>query len=144
MTTLEVLVAARKLIEKPENWLRNEVEVRRPDGSDAFCAVGAICKVARAQTPNITFAILDVLAGVMPGAEVHLLSANVLGKFNDTHSHAEVLALFDRAIESEQQRELTERLLAEEKAGDAEGLPRYVPQPITGWAERVQAKENAQ
>lgn len=82
MTTLETLKAARKSIENPERWTQGAF---RSNG--ARCAASALCNT---------------------GADMHSYTAaytimcDQVGKslidFNDTHTHAEVLAAFDAAI----------------------------------------------
>ena len=78
------LIAARHLIEAPESWSSNGGW-----GSDGrMCAAQAIC-VARGTTFSGGEAqkLLTKAAGV-----------NYIGFFNDTHSHSEILELFDLAI----------------------------------------------
>lgn len=114
MTTLEVLIAARKLIERPEHWRQGGGSL---DGAPPYCALNALSVAIGQSEPlaNSAYTCLAKLTGRYRVAD-----------FNDNHSHEQVLNLFDRAI-AEQQRELTERLDAEEKQADAEGLPKYKP-----------------
>lgn len=99
-TTKQTLIAARALIEKPENWTRRALArdvdniSLTADDPDAicFCAIGAIRKIANS-TKEEEFALeklrqLDVVTSV--GVAI----------YNDTHTHAEVLAMFDLAIEA--------------------------------------------
>lgn len=98
-TTLQVLIDARKLIEKPENWCQGWVaraadgSMRTSDSDDAvsFCMVGAITRAGGGDD----FATTDKYRRLMLGESVSF------GDFNDTHTHAEVLAAFDRTIEAE-------------------------------------------
>jgi hypothetical protein len=95
MKTLEILKSARKKIEKPENWTKHAF-ARDAEGGvldeiwisfgACFCASGAI---------------------IAAGGELHQEAYNrvnnhmgldTLSTFNDSHSHAEVLEMFDRAI----------------------------------------------
>jgi hypothetical protein len=97
MTTLEILKAARAKIADKKNWTQGELG-RDANGNpvtDAsllasqavcFCASGAL-----------------FLAGASEdGIDVwHVLSRSMgcfVPKFNDSHTHAEVLAAFDKAI----------------------------------------------
>lgn len=90
-TTVEILKAARKLIEKPENWTKGEY-YRPTENGYCYCAIGALAEAA----------------GVDPDGEVpgERELANALGsenlwkvvEFNDSHTHSEVLDLFSKAI----------------------------------------------
>lgn len=97
-TTREILVAARKLIEKPENWCQADYALDKTgksvscfadEGPDAcaFCSSGAIFRVA-------------IDSPLLPDARMALVQAMDadIAYFNDKHTHAEVLAAFDRAI----------------------------------------------
>jgi hypothetical protein len=92
MTTKEILIAARKRIEDPKNWVKGQLR----DG-DAVCALGALYEVApdRSSLQSPVYLAYEALTNLIPGA------APQLGNFNDQHTHAEVLALFDRAIEAQ-------------------------------------------
>jgi Asp-tRNA(Asn)/Glu-tRNA(Gln) amidotransferase A subunit family amidase len=105
MGTLEILIEARRLIESPDNWTIQEFARDRnghiaPVASEAavcFCALGAIARAAKIEAGA---------ACRSPAAEA-LLSAigtskrvGAVSDFNDTRSHPEVLALFDRAIKA--------------------------------------------
>lgn len=103
MTPREALIAARALIADEANWTRqvcarnaagDAVFATSPDAV-CFCAIGA---VQRAVNYNIlsdnnfneyVFArnALEVRTGIAASA------------FNDTHTHSEVLAMFDKAIQ---------------------------------------------
>lgn len=91
-TTLDILIGARKLIEKPENWLN-----RAPTGSNRNCAATAIWKTRGSKRdPDLEragYQAYDALADAM--------GVKIVADFNDTHTHAEVLAAFDKAIEAE-------------------------------------------
>jgi hypothetical protein len=95
---LDILKRARARIADPEHWTQGE-EARdaagRPTdegGPDAVrrCAFAAIWveeKPGELPEGNRPWEVLQALA-----------APQCLSTFNDTHSHAEVLALFDRAI----------------------------------------------
>lgn len=99
MTTLKALKSARKKIESPINWIQGEYAKNifdskvGPTGKNAFCfcAIGALCSVTRKGAWTVVldpaFSALQSTIGVEP---VH--------EFNDSHTHAEVLAAFDEAI----------------------------------------------
>ena len=90
-TTLEVLTEARRLIEDEANWFGGgEATAKR------CCALGAIGRAG--ETSNEYIAARNALARII-GSENNPGSAIV--DFNDSHTHAEVLDLFDRAINKE-------------------------------------------
>jgi hypothetical protein len=94
MSPKEILIRARKLIEKPENWVRGHFY-----SGSAYCAVGSLFAAGidymGTYTQNPAYLALakamSVTATVIPG--------NV-SRWNDDHTHAEVLAAFDCAIAS--------------------------------------------
>ena len=97
MTPLETLKAARQLISDPAKWTQRWM-ARDADkhptyvgskSADCWCSMGAIAHVAGLSSPESDAAL--TLLGDLSGKKsvVH---------FNDTHTHAEVLALFDAAI----------------------------------------------
>jgi len=86
-TPRQILIDARKLIEKPENHTRYVF-----NDHGRFCSLGAIRHVCHPQdNPLLHGATVEVLQKEMKGSVV---------AFNDTHTHPEVLAAFDRAIAS--------------------------------------------
>ncbi|MCA3080557.1 MAG: hypothetical protein ING71_17415 [Rhodocyclaceae bacterium] len=97
MTPLETLKAARQLISDPAKWTHGWL-ARDADGNvshigekDAacWCSMGAIFHVDGPERPN-SYAALQLLGAAIGGKSV--------ARFNDTRTHAEVLALFDAAI----------------------------------------------
>jgi len=94
MTPLETLKAARHLISDPAKWTQGTIardwtgKQTTADSIDAFCwcAVGALEKVGSNAGP------FRALRWAMPSGYRSIVS------FNDSHTHAEVLALFDKAI----------------------------------------------
>lgn len=100
ISTLHVLQAARSVIEKPENWCQEflavnssgeQVDDSAPDAC-AWCAMGALWRTR--VSPDKAYEVAALLRD--------LSGAVSLPEFNDTHSHSEVLSLFDRAIAAEQ------------------------------------------
>jgi len=96
-TTKQTLIAARALIEKPENWTQKamardaigcKVNLSNP-GAVCFCALGAIDKSAPFE--NLFLEAIRALKPYMGWA---------IETFNDRHTHAEVLEAFDKAIEA--------------------------------------------
>lgn len=99
MKPSEVLRRARARIEKPENWCQKYYAVNEqgmavaPESKEAcsWCSEGALLTIAGMSfnERRRTLLYLDAVTG---------LSTLGAGHFNDTHTHAEVLDLFDRAI----------------------------------------------
>ena len=103
MTASEVLRKARALIEKPENWTRGAYG-RNEHGrftelrfSCSRCSAGAVLSVCEEVKLAQEDRALNLLREQTPGYSEHWIH-DPLVRFNDTHAHAEVLSLFDRAI----------------------------------------------
>ena len=112
LSPLETLIKARELISDPERWTQG-VYARNRSGhrviyyeSDAcrFCSLGAIRRSVSEtggfdlkREMDATSILARAIAGVSPRKQWS--SEAVVFEFNDTHTHAEVLAAFDRAIE---------------------------------------------
>lgn len=98
MNTLDALKKARELIKDPSNWTqrasaRNSAgESRSPSSSSAccWCASGALEKVCN----KFFIGPWDALS--------RFTKMQTVITFNDSHTHAEVLALFDKAIAAEE------------------------------------------
>lgn len=103
MTTVETLRAARELIADPERWCQDVTALGRsgrevaPAGraAVAWCAIGALRRTCARQPPaaetfDEAFRALDH-AAVGAGAPS-------VATLNDHRTHADVLAMFDRAI----------------------------------------------
>lgn len=97
----ELLIAARAKIEKPENWTqgwfqRNALGDALFDDADGtacrWCALGAIAAVSNTPADSVTVQYFLTRA-----LDMELYGAGV-AFYNDTHTHEEVLALFDKAI----------------------------------------------
>lgn len=100
MNTKELLIAARARIEKPERWtqmsLARDAKRRsvKPLDADAvcWCSLGAIYSQCP-QSKSLSLAI-RALGSAMSNNE------SFIADYNDSHTHAEVLAAFDQAIAS--------------------------------------------
>ncbi len=108
MTPLEILIAARKLIEKEENWLQG-IDAKTADGNMCsathpaarmFCASGALANVCNYYYHETRKAgrFLNKAAGTPDEGANEIVGCPYI-IYNDSHTHAEVLAMFDRAIE---------------------------------------------
>jgi hypothetical protein len=97
MTPSEILTAARELISVPERWTQGDYAkdkdgrscLEDDEGAVCYCSVGAISKV------RFSSVALEFLAREAGG---------YIPDFNDTHTHAEVIAAFDRAIAAAKER----------------------------------------
>lgn len=98
MNIKEILIAARAKIERPENWTKG-VFARDPQGRDVaptsktavcWCTIGAITATGVGYDD-------EALASNYLRREIDTHDKSIW-KFNDTSTHAEVLAMFDRAI----------------------------------------------
>jgi hypothetical protein len=94
-TVADILRAARGKIERPENWTQEAFHRDRygywclSDDAVCWCAKGAMLAVrGRFWDLDIT----DGLDALTAAAGCYITS------FNDTHTHAEVIDAFDRAI----------------------------------------------
>jgi len=103
MKPSEVLRAARAKIEKAENWTQGEYgRDARGRVADVMvacsrCSVGAVFAVCAEVRSAPETRAWNLLREQVPGYSESWVYDPVVA-FNDTHSHVEVLALFDRAI----------------------------------------------
>lgn len=92
MLTSEKLVLIREKIDKPEKWCKGAWHIR---STDAYCIIGAAVSVGDAQDAvEVLYQITAGLTNQSPPA------------YNDSHTHAEVLAVVDRAIEIAKEQEV--------------------------------------
>ena len=103
MTDAEIFQAAFALIRNPDAWIQT-VYAKDSDGCSiapnseravSFCSIGAIAHVLNKEirmfrTVHPLETMLDVAA-----TEVDFASGSA-GHFNDTHTHAEVVALWEK------------------------------------------------
>lgn len=94
---VQILKDARALIADEKNWTQGAL-ARGPSGgvvsykssvAVCFCSIGAIERIAKKSTKALQ--VVEKFYRILP-------SGDGLADFNDSHTHAEVLALFDRAI----------------------------------------------
>lgn len=100
MTPKEVLIAARALISDPGKWTRGDYAIDK-DGktvsvlsqdATCWCALGAIRKAGHYYCDRNEPALF--LERAIFGEKIDFIDV-----FNDSHTHEEVIAAFDRAIE---------------------------------------------
>ena len=103
-TTIEILKAARDLIAKPENWTQGHYAVDKfgdptyigSERSVCFCSIGALATAGKFHISHeIPAEILSALG----------MDESEIIRFNDEHSHAEVLDLFSKAISSAEEKQ---------------------------------------
>ena len=103
MNVLETLISARVLILNPNNWTQHvmarDAEGYRKNAQDnyacQFCSLGAIARMG-----GVDF--ISDGGEAVKGAVDALQSAMGMpvARFNDNHTHKEVMAAWDNAIES--------------------------------------------
>ena len=98
---IEILKTARALISDPANWIQNSFATNKqgvtcPSHSreaTCWCATGAIFKAENGKD----------IGGIAEGALMETLGTRHYDRhvpqYNDSHTHAEVLQLFDVTIE---------------------------------------------
>jgi len=95
MTVLRTLIAARKLIENPDDWWDGKLFDLSKHYMGKHCMVTAINRVCRGNDESC-YPAMKSIADCLGG-----WGNTSISYFNDNHTHAEVLAVFDRAIENE-------------------------------------------
>lgn len=91
MTLRDDLVATRALIDSPEKWLKEELS----NGRGGFCIIGALTEINAPWRETKA-----ALVAALPAAWNH--GQYSLVPFNNarTTTHADIMALFDRAIKA--------------------------------------------
>lgn len=97
MSTKEDLIAAKAMINTPEKWNQGAYYAGGCFGFDRRCMLGAV------MSSDVNFASRDAtreaLLRALPSSDRK--RPHALATYNDTHSHGEVMAVFDRAIEAQ-------------------------------------------
>ena len=112
MNELEILEAGRALIADPAHWGQG-VAARRADGKEtsstaldacAWCSLGAIRKVTGRDEEMLMGSPSDKARSLLDDAAAQLWEntgrITFAWAFNDTQEHAEVLRMWDLAIEN--------------------------------------------
>lgn len=99
MSTKEILVQLRALLDKPEHWTQSQMARNvnsapvDPTSEEAtqWCMAGGLCKITSNKTGTSMYYILarDAISAVVSTRVVN---------FNDSHTHADVLAAIEEAI----------------------------------------------
>lgn len=111
-TPIDYLQAVQKLIEKPDNWLQNDV-VQNDSGEESgfgrvdaskFCLFGACAHLRERGVADHIYRHADTALDI--AADQRTGIANFI-EFNDApgRKHAEVLSLIDDAIEISRQKD---------------------------------------
>lgn len=106
MTPKEVLVKAKDLIADRRSWIQGTSAADHlgiplaPEDPIAcrFCSIGAIERVLSPLSPRENYRLKEQTLNEI---ESHISSPHVIGKlwrFNDSHTHEGVMALFDKSI----------------------------------------------
>ena len=103
MKISDVLIKAKTLIQDPKNWTqgvlaRDNLYEPVPTTSRnavCFCTYGAVGRVLVLENSSQH----DEVAGPLKKACAAISGSSRVAEYNDTHTHPEVLALFDKAIE---------------------------------------------
>lgn len=110
MKTSEILIAAKKLIEDEKNWIQGTYAVDdkgflsgarwgNEDDAVCFCSLGAIANVSGVR--HGASGRFNPFGKEWPQEAEDLLMEVVdsdIHTFNDTHTHAEVMEMWDKAI----------------------------------------------
>ena len=109
MKTSEILIKARDLIADPARWTQGTAardanqEITEPEseGAVCWCSMGAVMKVEGFANYIRRERAYDELCDAADALD----SASAgLSDYNDTHTHAEVMTMFDTAIATAQAR----------------------------------------
>lgn len=98
MKTSEILIAAKALIDTPEKWTRGsfarDSENYHVDfySKDAvcYCSLGALYKSQQG---------IHSLEAALAKRHLWYAAGESIAEYNDTHTHPEVMAVWDKAIE---------------------------------------------
>lgn len=98
MTILEVLIKAKSLIDTPEKWCQHTY-IKTYHGKLRYCSAGALRMVCFGTVDDILsdeesfpfYKVRGILHDVLPH--------HGLVNYNDMHTHAEVMQIWDKAIE---------------------------------------------
>ena len=104
----ELLSKARKLIENPENWLQGDFS-RDAEGNPCFsteenavcfCSIGALRRATSSGVDNHRNYRWATPTYIAARVALQVKMGTFVDTFNDSHTHQEVLAKFDEAINS--------------------------------------------
>lgn len=95
MNTYQAMIKARNFIRKPKGWTRGAFQRKRPTGTLAYCAIGAI----RQATPG-NYELEGTLAGYLEAAMPREYQHMTVMTFNDqvVRTQKRAIAWFQRAV----------------------------------------------
>jgi hypothetical protein len=93
---LRALVEGRAMIADPRNWLQGPWHVTDVDGTERYCSAAALNR-ARNRIPGSRAARAYLMAAVPPKYQGRM-AAHIFFNDDPTTTHADVLAMWDRAI----------------------------------------------
>ena len=134
MKTSEVLLAARKLIEREEDWCRDIATLVKEDGTYAYCTSGAVDTVCKMRNmmgyPMVEHAeVLFCRAmGILCECAGKEFSYSAV-TYNDKNTHKDVMRLFAEAIQIAQARERVLEDIPED--APVEATPSLIPANFT-------------
>ena len=112
LTTLEILIKAKNLISKPENWCKGNFSIDESgnsidymnDRAAAYCAFTSINKIGHGS--NCLPAKMCLFNIIYPYDEYHNYHSSIITAFNDhpNTTHDKIMLLFDISIEKEKKR----------------------------------------
>ncbi len=109
----ESLQKARALISDPDCWCINRLSQIGPSGRMQYCAIGAVQQVAVWGTWAEAHTALAKVAAQRLDEPYHgMFSGKHIAEYNNSHTHAEVLSMFDEAIQSLEAKPLPDCLTA--------------------------------
>lgn len=95
MSVKEILIKAKELINTPEKWMQEDYH---NDDKTCFCTIGAVAHVSGVCNGSaVKCPATDYLRNAV---ESELKQFDTVAVYNDTHTHADVMAMFDKAIEA--------------------------------------------
>ncbi len=112
ISVLETLQQARALISDPNHWCIKHLSKHGPQGQQQFCAIGAVCHIAVKTTWEDALNALSKVAAQRLGARRSGMPGEHIAEYNNSHTHAEVLSMFDEAIQSLEPKPLPDCLTA--------------------------------
>lgn len=101
VTSKEILIAARAKIADPHGWIKGAYSKNCPSGW-AYCALGAIKDNPGKECTSEQIEACLLLSNALPDPNTSMHYATRITDYNDleTTTHADVLSLYDRAIEA--------------------------------------------
>ena len=97
MDTVKILKSARNLISDPRRWTQGDYVDRNANGEICYCAIGALAAVQEIEPGDDIPGAADLARVITGGSSDY---GFWVVRYNDDHAHADILAIFDEAIEA--------------------------------------------